>query len=257
MNTFFLFLLFFFQFPLLLRAADFQYCSIKDASKHAANQKLLSTILEEELSSFDSQLTSHQKAAYLTSKISQIAEKLFKSGFLADAYKVPSVHQETYISFNHFTLWEGGKSSQEAIPVTFLVYVWPSQEYVLKFDKSNSNNCYYSSKIHSHPITCAFAVLQGTLFQKNFVRATFYPIDRIVRFINEEKFKTFEGAIDDLKSPFIHQMYSKGTGSKPTLSLHAYGLATEDEVMRIFDETDSLHSYRYILNKNGTIILSK
>jgi len=162
---------------------------------------------------------------------------LIELGFFESAYSIPEAGPDTLISFDCFSLWEG-----ESIPATFLVYVWPSEEYALAFNSAHPKNTYYSSIIHSHPISCAFAVLKGSLSQGNYVLAS-ADGPRTVRLVDEDLFYRFEGSVDDLKQPFIHRLYSKGMGKTPALSLHVYGLSTEEKVMASFDETRAFHSY--------------
>ena len=226
-------------------AEDIKLCYISDLSKHASNQKLLEAILKEELAHISPEASLNEKSAYLTSRITKIAEKLIQQGFSTAAYGAPVLDKKSTVSFNYFTLWEGG-----TIPLTFLVYAWPSEEYALRY---NSDNSYYGSSVHSHPITCAFAVLEGRLFQKNYEQQQFYPIEKVVRFLSEDQFNPCEGAIDDLKNPFIHKLYSKGRGDALTLSLHVYGLPTEEQVMQTFEETTAHHTYHYLLKERGTI----
>lgn len=203
-------------FLLLLLATTslFGNCYIADAEKHAANQKLLSAIVAEELA----------HGADLSANITRIADTLLKRGFHKEAY---AIDQSGILSFNCFPLWEGG-----SVPLTFFVYVWPSEELALPYR-------YYASTIHSHPITCAFAVLQGTLFQKNYVIAH----EKTVRLIDEEAFSVGAGAVDDLQKPFIHQLYSKGSGATPCLSLHVYGLPSAEKVQQSFRDTAAEHTY--------------
>lgn len=216
--------------------AGVSYCYVVDDAKHEYNRKLLHAIVEQELSALGPKKTAVDKAKYLSARISRIADKLLKKGFAADAYGIPPLEKNEAISFNYFGLWEGEAKS---IPITFLVYVWPSEELALKY---NAEDAYYASDIHSHPISCAFAVLDGVLHQKSYELVE----KRTVRLANEEVFKKCEGSVDDLNKPFIHQMYSKGTGAKPSLSLHAYGLSTVEKVMQSFEENSVMHSYNRI-----------
>lgn len=228
-----LFLILLCQISPALFGFGMENCYVVDASKHESNQKLLIAIVKQELASLSPKKTPDEQAKYLGNRINQISDKLLKRGFAAEAYGIPELDENSIVSFNCFSLWEG-----KSIPLTFFVYVWPSEELALKYNFADPLNRHYCSDIHSHPIPCAFAVLEGTFYQKNYVRS-----EGGVQFIGEEVFQKCEGSIDDLQEPFIHQMYSKGTGTKPALSLHAYGLSSEAKVMQCFDENSSQHSY--------------
>lgn len=244
MNNLFLLLLLFAQFSSVLFAVDVKPCFVIDPVKHESNQILLNTVLEEELAYCASKKTPKEKAAYLSARISQIADIMLQNGFSTEAYGVPELDQNSIVSFNCFALWEGDKNSKEKIPLTFFIYIWPSEELALKYNSENPQNRRYGSNIHSHPIPCSFAVLQGTLFQNNYELVSSRFRESKVRFINQEIFQEGEGDVDDLKKPFIHKLYSKGSGTKPSLSLHSYGLSSEEKVMECFDKNFFKHSYR-------------
>ncbi len=195
--------------------------SIVDVQKHESNQKILEKILKEELATQRSAISAEK---YLLLKVHEIAKKLVENGFSADAY---STSQE--IEYDAFPLWEG-----KTIPATFFVYVWPSQEAALQL---NPNRGAYGTTIHSHPIPCALAVLDGSLIQQNFEKVE----ANLARAIGEETFNQFEGPIDDLKEPFIHRIYSKAS---PALSLHIYGLPTAEKVYKCFEENYLSHTFR-------------
>lgn len=237
------FFIFVVQAPTMLLGLDVKYCYIRDTAKHEFNQKLLTTILDKELDKLDSNITFIDQANYLSARISKIANTLLKQGFSADAYGVPNFDQNSIISFYCFALWEGEKNTRGAIPLTFFVYIWPSEELALKHSPSNPLNCHYRSTIHSHPIPCAFAVLQGILIQKNYECIRSDPRSKIVRLIDEEIFREGEGDVDDLAKHCIHQLYNRNSGSKICLSLHAYGLSSAEKVMECFKETLSDCTY--------------
>jgi hypothetical protein len=218
-------------------------CYIKDTAKHEYNQKLLKTILDKELDALDSNMTFFDQASYLSGKITKIADIYLKQGFLADAYAVPNSDPSTIISFYCFPLWEGEESNKESIPLTFFIYIWPSEDVALKYNSSHPLNSRYGSIIHSHPIPCAFAVLQGMLVQKNYERIGSDPSMKFVRLINEDIFKKGEGDVDNLTIPFIHQLYGRNSDSNMCLSLHAYGLPSAQKVMKCFKETFSDCAY--------------
>lgn len=220
-------------------------CFISDFSKHEANQQILGTILEDEIDLLNA-TQSINKAHDLAQRISQIAEALYAKGFSIDAYQVPDIDQNTIVSFNHFVLWEGEQNSGESIPLTFFVYIWPSKELAQKY-YTDSWNSYYGTEIHSHPIACAFALLEGTLIERSYELID--PAERKVQLIHEERFEKFEASIDDLNKPFIHQVYSKGSGKAFAVSIHAYALPTEKQVVEAFEENSYLHTYTDAANK--------
>lgn len=216
--------------------AELNYCFIKDEAKHLANQKLLESILEQELAVCPYNSPSDQ-ANFLSRRIHTIGKALLAEGFLCEAYGTPTVHPQAYLCFNFFPLWEGKNHS---IPLTFFVYAWPSKELALSYNSNDPRNQYYASLIHSHPISCAFAVLDGSLIQKSFelIEGT------TVRLTHTERFFKGEGEIDDLSGLFIHQMYNPEKSTKLTLSLHIYGLDSSQKVIQSFNETASHHTYR-------------
>lgn len=240
---FILLLLFLLQFSNKIYSLDVKYCYIKDRVKHESNQKLLKTVLEQELTRHVSSWPPVDQANYLSAKITNIAQEIVKKGFSADAYEVPEFDQSSVVSFNCFALWEGQNNATGSIPLTFFVYVWPSEEFALKYNPSDPSNRRYSSIIHSHPIPCAFAVLQGAITQNNYEQVS----AKGIRFIDQEIFHEGEGDADDLKRPFIHKLYNRGDHSNVCLSLHAYGLPSSEKVMTCFRETFSRCTYEHHL----------
>lgn len=162
-----------------------------------------------------------------------IANTLLEKGFQIDAYDVPEGVQDSILSFYSFPLWEGN-----SIPLTFFVYVWPSEQLALQYNASQNR---YGSVIHSHPIPCAFTVLHGILTQNSYELAS----EKAVRFICEERFQVGTGDIDDLQKIFIHKLYNRD--SKYCLSLHAYGLSSAEKVRECFDETRAACTYEQVV----------
>jgi hypothetical protein len=216
-----------------LAGFEIKNCFIADPVKHASNKQLIDVVINEKLSEV-SKKKGIDQANYLTANILQIADALLKKGFSNTAYAVPLLDQNSIVSFNQFVLWEGGCSAKESIPVTFFVYVWPSEKLALHYNASNPSNNRYASNIHSHPVSCAFAVLQGVLIQNNYQLNSDNPNGNIVDFMGEEILPVGAADIDDLKKIFIHQLYSRENDDKPCISLHAYGLPTADKVMECF-----------------------
>lgn len=226
--------------------ADFKNCYIKDRTKHETNQKLLEAILEQELASDPSKDPSCQ-ARNLMARITQIGSALLEHGFATEAYEMPELDCNSIVTFNCFTLWEGDNNPSGSIPLTLFVYVWPSEEVALKYNPRLQNH-YYGSNIHSHPITCAFTVLQGDLVQNNYQPIPSHPDSQAVQLTCQELFRKGTGDIDDLKQLFIHQLYNQGHCSRVSLSLHAYGLPSKEKVMNCFRETSLQCSYSLVTN---------
>lgn len=231
--------LFFLCMTATLFGVDTKCCFIRDCSKHKANQNLFKSIVEEELALLDPSIGARDQADHLMRKISEFAKRLLNDGFAIDAYGIPEIDESTIASYYSFPLWEGGGHIGESIPATFFAYVWPSQESILEYHPSHFGRFPYGTKIHSHPIPCAFAVLEGILFQSNYELVGV----KSVRWIAEEQFARFEGALDLIENPFIHQVYTKGMGPKPAISLHAYGLPYEEKVRQCFLESRCTHYF--------------
>lgn len=213
---------------------------IIDPSKHESNKKALRSILEKELSASKSP---EDQARHLSCRIKEIA-KLFKANFLADAYGFPQLGPNSNVTFNRFTLWEGGNDTTPEIPLTFFAYVWPSKQFAQTCNP-NERTPYYASCIHSHPIPCALAVLQGTFVQRNYEHVATDAKGKYVRFKNEEIFKEGDGDIDDLKKSFIHRVHGNGP-DQICISLHAYGLPSAAKVMESFERTRSECSFKEV-----------
>jgi hypothetical protein len=222
-------------------------CFIADANKHELNRDLLKSILDQELA-----MCSHnsvvEQAGHLLRRISHIADLLLKSGFASDAYAVPKIDANSGPVYNRFPLWEGERSRKEPIPLTFFAYVWPSEEYALQYSPQDPLSSFYGTLIHSHPIGCAFAVLEGTLVQKSYERVfSTCSIQNGVRLTKEEVFNKLNGDVDDLERPFIHRIYCRGVGSTPAVSLHVYAMPTAEKVMECFEQTKTWHTYNYVV----------
>lgn len=227
----------FLMVPLTLLGLDVKYCSIGDPEKHAHNQQLLKVIIEKELSAQEAKDQAH----YLSANITKIASSLINQGFSAEAYVLPSPNPHSLLSFNCFALWEGKNNPSGEIPLSFFVYIWPSETAALKYNATSPQNHYYRSTIHCHPIPCAFAVLKGSLIQRNY--ACVNPMEKTVHLIDDETFRKGEGDVDDLTESRIHQLYTKDCDSGLCLSLHAYGLSSEEQVMKCFKDTLSDCTY--------------
>lgn len=234
-------LIFFALHSPLIFGSEIKHCYVQDQNKHDDNKKLLRSIVERELSLQDPVESQEDKAYSLARKISYIAKKLIEGGFFIEAYGIPKLGPYSIVAYNCFELWEGDSYARNPIPLTFFVYVWPSEELALKYQKKNVPR-HYGSTIHSHPILCAFAILQGAIIQRNYEIVHTSPELKKVRLVYEETFCEYEGDFDDLKSNSIHQLYVK-RATAPCLSLHAYGLGSCAKVFRCFRETQPQHSY--------------
>lgn len=212
-----------------LRALNVTSCEIVDFPKHTHNQVILKKILENELSGLLNE-NPYMQATHLRAKISQIGQELIKQGFWVDAYQIPDCDQNTVLSYNCFELWEG-----RLVPLTFFVYAWPSKDEALKCN-ADSLNKRYCTAIHSHPIPCAFTVLDGILTQSIYESIPGYG-DKKVRMISQERFEPGVGDVDELQDSFIHKLSNEESNPKICLSLHAYGLPTVQKVMSCFRET--------------------
>lgn len=239
-------LVFLSQTSVKLFGVDVRHCFIKNSAKHACNQRLLEEIVEQELVQSAMKRGAEDQATYLSSRLQQIVHSLLERGFSVDAYAVPEIDQRAVVSFNCFSLWEGDRQADGAVPLTFFVYIWPSEVYSLKHNSCEPRNSQYGSIVHRHPIPCAFAVLSGALSQSTYeeeVQAS--NNERCIRCIKEEIFQVGEGESDDLRVPFIHKLYNPGTHSTVTLSLHAYRLPSAEKVMNCFRNTFSQCSYEH------------
>ncbi len=223
--------------PALLFGLEVSYAYVKDEAKHEFNKKLLNSILEKKFIKPNANLSPASQAKHLNSKIAKVAHELINQGFCVDAYAVPDAAPDSIISFSCHVLWEGEKNVTGPVPITFFIYIWPSEKLALAYNASNPLNCRYHTIIHSHPISCSFAVLQGSLVQNNYVCTNPSVKPKLVRFVNEEIFNEGEGDVDLLTKPFIHQLYNRDCSSKVCLSLHAYGLSSESKVWDCFDAT--------------------
>lgn len=228
-------LIFVFCFSFNLQSVEINSCYVKDSGKHQRNKEMLASIIQEELSNLN--LTSDEKSRYLSNRIHQIAQKLICRGFHREAYQVPQINQYQAASFNCFALWEGASQTVDAVPLTFFVYIWPSEKSSQFYHGRHDS---HKSNIHSHPISCALSVLYGSLTQRRF--CCIDPQSKVVRMLRTDIFKMGQGDIDDLKQPFIHQLCNKGN-EPMALSLHAYGLASEEQVMNCFEETFAESSF--------------
>jgi hypothetical protein len=231
--------------PFGLSGMEVSRCQIVNGAKHQFNCRLLHGIIEKELAAAPLQNPSPQSLADLLSeKISRISLLLLEKGFAADAYALPS-DTHAPLCFDLFTLWEG----RDAIPLTFVVYAWPSEEFALNCHAENS---FHATSIHSHPCSCALAVLQGTIVQQNYERAPGVT-ERAVRLISEETFHVGEGSSDDLGALFIHRLIGHDMGIKPCLTLHAYGVSSREKLETLFIQSQPMHTYNTILRTDGTV----
>lgn len=226
-------------------ALEVKHCVISDQAKHEKNSKILAQILDEEIANI-SQFDGTIQSLYLFSRIDKIAKKLLERGFSQDAYQLPEINDHYIVSFTRLPVWEGGKNAKNNIPITFFFYLWPNEEYALKFLASSAVNSKYASIIHSHPIYCAFTVLDGSLVQRNFEEVD--EKSRTVSLIDQEILHVGDGTFDDLRNSMIHQIVNKGDHPL-AISLHAYGLPTAKKVVDSFYEEMPRCAYYNVLEK--------
>lgn len=231
-----LFFIIFCAFCCHLQAVETRPCYIQDHVKHQKNKELLAAIIKEEL--YNLNLNSYEKSRYLSNRIRQIAQKCIDRGLSIEAYQVPEIDFEKAASFKSFVLWEGAEQTIDSVPLTFFIYIWPSEKNILQYHGLHYRS--HKSNIHSHPISCALSVLSGSLTQRRFCCVN--PQSRTVQILQTDIFNVGEGDVDDLKEPFIHQLYNS-SDEPMSISLHAYGLSSEEEVRDCFEETFSECSF--------------
>ena len=103
-------------------------------------------------------------------------------------------------------------------------FFWPN-EPLLQFNGATSAN--RATNIHSHPIPCAFSVLQGVVREQ-----TYTSINQQAFLKNVTDYKVGEGSIDLLDSLFVHRLSGLGAA----YSLHIYGAAP--------DKIESLYTFK-------------
>lgn len=211
------------------------------------NREIFDALLKEALESI-SRLSSREKAKSLSVRIGQIAKKALERGFDPTLYTYNVIQKSGYLAFSTHPLWEG----QDKVPVTFRIYVWPSESEAKSRDRiaGDRENGFYRSNIHSHPIACALTVIEGSVLQRTFVRED-NSLPSAARLLEEKTLHLDEGEFDEADQPFIHQILCNDSRKKADVTLHCYHAPTEKSVDQIFSSTFREHSYTYTIDKNG------
>ena len=217
-----------FKKSLVLLLIIFFFGGIPLFAFHQKNQEIFAEVIEDYL-----QRNEGTDEIYL--QIGQIGKEILRRGFNLSAYTYRE-HSETHeLCFTAVPIWEGG----DRVPITFFLYIWPSKDEAAKRPILGG---YWASNIHSHPIECAFTVVQRQITQYQFQQAS-NRSDKIVQKIDRQVFTKGEQEVDLNGSPFIHQMAFEGEGKQPAITLHAYGCTTAKGVRKIFADTGEECAY--------------
>ncbi len=225
----------------LLFSSPIQEAGIENATQHQKNKAIFNSVIEKALQRYPT-------AETLLLHMGEIGEEARKNGLVLSAYSYVTHPDTGELCFTAIPIWEGG----ERIPVTFFLYIWPSIGEALKTEKAIDNS-YYASNMHSHPIPCAFTLLQGSITEYCYLQDKTHPLSP-VREVGKKKFYIGEGDVDLNASPFIHQMVFEGEGKKPAITCHAYGKPTASQVMETFRRTHNEHVYLHLLSPDGQIV---
>lgn len=216
---------------------------IQDLKLHRENQALFADLIDQQLESIDSSRPA-ELLRFLNYHIHDLGQLILQKGFDLSAYHY-STYRDPNLSYLYFTvtpIWEGKMYARRPLPLTFFLYVWPSESLARQCNSipnpQDDRAYYYASDIHSHPITCAFTVLRGRLIQETYSLIQEHPVD--IRKIDEQTFKEGEYCVDDHSGLFIHRLVSRQTGN-PTISLHAYGAGGAYEVIHLFQQ----HAFQF------------
>lgn len=170
------------------------------------------------------------KAKFLSHKIDCIGRRILQEG-VSLAHYVPKRTPYGEFFFASTAIWEG---ISLGIPLTFLIYAWPVESYALSI---NSRNRWHKSNIHRHPISCALTVLKGSLEEENYKPVSGYSFNAAKLECVKNLSPGCLNVDDDPQKNFIHRIISRDKDNQITWSLHAYGLASAQEVMSCFDRT--------------------
>lgn len=212
----------------------------------AQNDFIFSQVIEKFLAQPACPSSPNGKAQYLNERIDLIAKEAVRIGFALDVYQPNRNQQTAALHFSAKKVWEG---KEKNIPLTFFVYAWPAESLALKIGGNDRNYC---SSVHSHPISCALTVLRGSMVQENFIPVQGYPYN--VAFKTDEEV-LLEGSkvIDAQKESMIHRLVCRDQTFPYSLTLHAYGLGSQEEVWNVFRNTRIKCDYPYILHNDGTL----
>ncbi len=219
------------------------------ANLTAAPDPILARIIKGRLSSYPTEATPEEKAALLSREIGQIAHEAKQNGMDLQSYikQPPAGHAPSLCSE---MVWEG---RTEGIPLTFFIYTWPAERVARAIAPHST---LYRSNVHKHSTSCAFTILQGSLVQENFSDVSGYTCN-IARFESTDHLVEGDVEIDDLSSPspFVHRLLCRDKQKEMSISLHAYGHPSEDQVLRSADAFAQKYAYPYELKKNRLLRL--
>lgn len=192
----------------------------------AGSEPVLIKVIEEFLEK-KNESTPVEKARYISTQLDLIGKEALNRGMDLSNYKI-AVSVTGALSFHMYPVWEG---QDYGIPLTLFIYVWPAEGMALKIDPYSK---WYASDIHSHPIDCSLTVLRGALVQENYAAIAH---SKKVKLTDSECL--IEGALtcDFLDRSSIHRLVCRDPLGEPAVSLHAYGLATAQEVHDCFRNT--------------------
>lgn len=205
---------------------------------HQRNQVLFAQIIEQEIKKLPPLLTAKQQADALNRLIGSIASQALERGLDLSIYQNKTLDSGEK-QFSIVSLWEGGEETQQKIPLTFFLYIWPPEAQARRICR---NSIQYATPIHGHPIACALAILKGKLDQE-----TYYPISAkslLAKKIKNETLKPGDVVIDDRSSVFVHRLVCRD--KEVAFSLHGYEALNEEAVRQIFSRTYSQYVYQPI-----------
>jgi hypothetical protein len=209
---------------------------ILDLVKHARNQSICNQVMSQHLTLLHS-FSPQKQAKQISRQVNRIAQELLAEGLDLTVYSYGTTPTHS-VFFSAHSLWEG-QSVEPSIPLSLLIYAWPPENYA---KQCHSPYLSYSTPVHSHPISCAFTVLQGTLLQELFLPQLPLEIKKAKK-IKEEILSSGQVTIDEPSSFFAHRMVCQDQGKKTALSLHAYGAAKAADVQEIFRSTAPDYQY--------------
>lgn len=214
---------------------------VENEVQHKKNKDILAKVIEK-------MLLRYPEASEFSQHIGEIGKEALKEqGFSLSTYKYKKHPDTGELCFVTLPMWEG----RDRVPVTLFFYIWPSKEEALRTEKAIDNG-YYASNIHSHPISCAFTVLQGSITQYEYTKDDSHLL-MPVREVGKKKIHYGEQEVDLNEAPFIHQLVFEDDSKKPAITCHVYGKSTALEVMETFRRTRGEHVYLHVISKDGEI----
>lgn len=239
------------KFQMLLKIVAFLWIvgaiklegQILNESDHIQNQRIFASIIDQELKKLPQSFSPNKRAFELSQRIHFFGEQALSQGFNLSAYTYSRYSSPPFLVFAAIPIWEGGK---QKIPLTFFVYIWPTESLALETQKNAPHpNDYYASDIHRHPISCAFTVLKGQIDQESYTQLR-HVSNPLVKQSSCETLRAGQCEIDSGKDESIHRLICRG--NEPAITLHAYGAPSAPEVFRSFERVRSTHSYRNVIS---------